>query len=276
MEEKTQRKKMLNLGCGARFRDGWVNIDFVSNDKNVRAYNLNKGIPYPDNSFDVVYHSHVLEHFTKTDAEKFIAECYRVLKPGGIIRIAVPDLEAIAKNYLKFLELAENDKIAEANYDWTMLEMYDQTVRTYGGGEMKKYYHQERIINADFVKSRMGHFFEIMTAKKAARTVKGWKKRVKKIVSPHAIKLFFKKLKNNITGGYYELGKFRMSGEIHQWMYDRFSLSRLLKNAGFKEVTKRTASESYIADWQKYDLDTEPDGSVYKPDSLFMEAKKII
>ena len=271
-----EQKKFLNLGCGDRYLNDWENVDFVSTNKNVQAWNLTKGIPYPDNTFDVVYHSHVLEHFIKTDAERFIAECYRVLKPSGIIRIAVPNLEIIAKNYLKFLELAiSNDKTAEANYDWMMLEMYDQTVRTYGGGEMKKYFKQEKMINAGFVKSRMGHFFEIMTAKKSRQKESRWKKQIKKLISPYIIKNFFKKWKKKMTcGEYKELGKFRMSGEIHQWMYDRFSLSRLLKNVGFKQIIQRSASESYISDWEKCNLDTEPDGTVYKPDSLFMEAKK--
>ena len=57
-------------------------------------------------------------------------------------------------------------------------------------------------------------------------------------------------------------------------MYDSYSLGQILLEAGFKDICTRTATESYVEGWQKYNLDTEPDGSVYKPDSLFMEAKK--
>jgi hypothetical protein len=49
---------------------------------------------------------------------------------------------------------------------------------------------------------------------------------------------------------------------------------RLLEDCGFQQIVRRTATESYIPDWPEFNLDTEPDGSVYKPDSLFMEAIK--
>ncbi len=92
--------KYLNLGCGNRFDPNWINIVFFAYDKCVIQHNLHLGIPFPDNSFEMVYHSHLLEHFLKQDAAKFLIECFRVLKPGEIIRIAVPDLEAITKLYL--------------------------------------------------------------------------------------------------------------------------------------------------------------------------------
>ena len=57
-------------------------------------------------------------------------------------------------------------------------------------------------------------------------------------------------------------------------MYDHYSLSSLLKKCGLQEITKRTAQESYIPEWTSFNLDTEPDGSVYKPDSLYMESIK--
>jgi predicted SAM-dependent methyltransferase len=80
----------INLGCGFTFNDSWVNVDFISTGKDVIAHNLTQGIPFKDYSFQAAYHSHELEHFTKTDAEKFISECYRILQSGGILRIAIP------------------------------------------------------------------------------------------------------------------------------------------------------------------------------------------
>ena len=68
--------------------------------------------------------------------------------------------------------------------------------------------------------------------------------------------------------------RFRVGGEIHQWMYDRHSLAKLLRDAGFTDPVCRHPDESYVADWKRYNLDTEPDGRVYKPDSLFMEARR--
>ena len=51
----------LNLGCGDRYHPDWTNINFTSTGGGVIAHNLKQGIPFPDESFDVVYHSHVLE-----------------------------------------------------------------------------------------------------------------------------------------------------------------------------------------------------------------------
>lgn len=270
------RLKKLNLGCGDRINPNWVNVDCSSNVNGVIIHNLLQGIPFPDDYFDVVYHSHVLEHFTRIEGENFIKECYRVLKPNGIIRIAVPDLETIAKNYLTYLELSQSgDTIMIANYDWTMLEMFDQCVRNYGGGEMKKYLKQEKIINKKFVQDRIGYFFNVMTQKPTPATIPSWKRRIKSIIPISKIKGILTKINNLIfSTNYIKIGKFRTSGEVHQWMYDKFSLGRLLGKSGFKDIVQRSANQSYIINWTNYNLDTQPDGTIYKPDSLFMEARK--
>src|SRR5450631_925025 len=95
--------RRLNLGCGHRFHPDWVNLDIVPQHPDVRKCDLSEGIPFPDQSFDVVYHSSMLEHFRREDARRLIEECRRVLKPGGIIRIATPGLERICELYLEVL-----------------------------------------------------------------------------------------------------------------------------------------------------------------------------
>jgi hypothetical protein len=72
-----------------------------------------------------------------------------------------------------------------------------------------------------------------------------------------------------------QMGRFRQSGEVHQWMYDRYSLALLLEKCGLEKIVQRTATESCIPDWGNWNLDTEPDGTLYKPDSLYMEAIKL-
>src|SRR4051812_26231586 len=107
----------LNLGCGSRYHRDWIHIDIEPSTPHGIAYDLSEGIPQPDNSCDVVYHSHVLEHIRRQHAGPFIAECYRVLKPGGVIRVVVPDLERITRTYLEKLEGASNgDSAAQADY----------------------------------------------------------------------------------------------------------------------------------------------------------------
>ena len=70
------------------------------------------------------------------------------------------------------------------------------------------------------------------------------------------------------------LGRFRLSGEIHHWMYDRYSLSLLLDRSGFESPVERSGFDSAIDNWAQYNLDGDQHGTVYKPDSLYLEAIK--
>ncbi|SOD81198.1 class I SAM-dependent methyltransferase [Spirosoma fluviale] len=281
-------KTYLNLGCGYRYQTGWTNVDYVSTGDGVLAHNLLQGIPFSENSFEVVYHSHILEHFSKADGKQFIQECYRVLKPNGTIRIAVPDLEQIVREYTKNLEKAlEGDAKAPQDYEWIMLELYDQVVRSKSGGEMADYIFQPEIPNEDYVFARLGeearnlrkgNLASLNQPKKEPSTPKDKRSMFRKVLS---------KLKNNLRQvlfqseikfyqenlHYITLGKFRLGGEIHQWMYDSYSLSKLLTEIGFKEVKIQTAFESQIPNWNSYELETK-EGIIFKPDSLFIEAKK--
>lgn len=276
--------KFLNLGCGNRFFDEWINVDFISTNKNVLSHNLLEGIPFGNDNFDAVYHSHVLEHFTKNDASKFLYECHRVLKKDGIIRIAVPDLEGIVRSYLNNLDNAKDSptEINQANYEWSILELYDQVVRNNSGGEMSSYWTQGKMINQDFVESRMG--FEFLNHRNAVILKNQYKN--KKLIKNKYFKYFksqIDSIKNkliiHLIGDkeyykFYKIGKFRSSGEIHQWMYDIYSMTMLLEKIGFKDVRKVDAFTSGINNWEKYLwLDVEG-GKVRKPDSLFIEAKK--
>ena len=71
----------------------------------------------------------------------------------------------------------------------------------------------------------------------------------------------------------YQIGKFRLSGEIHQWMYDRYSLTCLLQSCGGNKIQIRDAFTSYMKKWEEYSLDGIKK-IVRKPDSLFIEAIK--
>lgn len=273
--------KYLNLGCGSRFIESWINIDFVSNSPYVKAHNLLNGIPLPDNSVDVVYHSHVLEHFPKDSAGPFIRECYRVLKPGGIIRIAVPELEQLARNYISNLEnvLNNENEINAANYQWSVIELLDQMVRNYSGGEMGKYWTQKKIINEDYVTKRVGYEFAafrtdyIESLKQPPQPAPQLpkKKLTDRIKNRLFVTLFPSKIPNERQ---VEIGKFRTAGEIHQWMYDRYSLKVLLQNTGFTSVQQQQANTSSIAGWDKFSFLDVENGVARKPDSLFMEAVK--
>lgn len=272
----------LNLGCGSRFHPDWDNVDFVPTAPKVRACDLTKGLPYPDDSFDVVYHSHLLEHLPRQFVLPFLRECGRVLRPRGVIRVAVPDLEMIARLYLESLEKASQGSTEWChNYDWMMLEMYDQTVRERACGECAEYLRRDPVPNWDFVFTRWGVqarlLLEAVRTREPGPPNDGRPSRVAwRYVFRNPGRVLRSKLIKTILGtedrDALRLGRFRRGGEIHMWMYDAYSLKRLLDQAGFIDITRQTATESRIPNWKDYHLDSEPDGSAYKPDSLYMEA----
>lgn len=241
---------MCNLGCGSRMHPDWINIDFQGDGKNVLSWDLRHGLPLPDHSCDAVYSSHAIEHFDRDGARRFLLECRRVLKPGGVIRLVAPDLESIVRAYLACLDAARRGEFgASDRYDWIIIELLDQMVRHRGGGEMLKYWCREEVPAEDFVASRVGTEYW-----RARKHCKG------------------RALDTSLSSAG-QVGNFRLGGEVHQWMYDRYSLGKLLADSGFTDICPCRADESSISDFTEYDLDTEPDGSVYKPDSFFIEAK---
>jgi len=279
----------LNLGCGDKFHKDWVNIDMVSTTPYVKAVNLLKGIPYPANEFEVVYHSQVLEHIPKQEAQAFLSDCCRVLKPGGTLRIVLPDLEDIARNYIKLLDqnLENTTPESKANYEWMLLEMYDQAIRNIPGGMMTDFISQQEMANEDFVLDRIGHIGknirkgflglpidrpsvqELTKESFLTRAIR----RIKKELAAFRrgiINLMLTQKERNAL----KVGEFRLGGEIHYWMYDRYSLKELLLASGFKEVFLMSPHKSNIPDWASYELDVRANGDVYDPTSLFMEARK--
>ena len=120
--------KYLNVGCGKKFSTDtiWENIDMVSHSKHVRSYNLIKGFPYSDNSFDAVYHCQVLEHIPKEEAANFLKECLRVLKPGGILRVVVPDLQNIMQEYQRLPRKKDMNIKMEDRQGYKAIVIYHQ------------------------------------------------------------------------------------------------------------------------------------------------------
>lgn len=248
--------KLVNLGCGYRYHPDWINVDSYPAGPDVIVHNLKNGLPFSDNEFDIVYHSHLLEHLSKNYTPVFLGECRRILKPGGIIRVVVPDLEQIARLYLTLLEQAWQGNVqAQEHYDWILIELLDQLVRHRPGGDMLDYWKQNPMPAEDFVIERVGS--EVLASLAVLRAT-DTKPQPLDISEPDA----------------QQVGTFRLSGEVHLWMYDRYSLKKLLQVVGFENIQVLSANESNIPGFNAYLLDIEANGSVRKPDSLFMEAKK--
>ena len=120
----------INVGCGTTPIEGWLNFDNswsvrlaslpiplsllrgsngnasvkfmkVAREQGIRWADATKRIPLADDSVEVVYSSHMIEHLDRRQANAFLAEAKRVLAPNGIIRIAIPDIGKFAAEYLR-------------------------------------------------------------------------------------------------------------------------------------------------------------------------------
>lgn len=101
---------------------------------NILVHNLAKGIPFETESIDAVYHSHMLEHLDRDVAPGFLLEVKRVLKPGGIQRIVVPDLQLLCRRYLSHLESCDRDSQEIPKHDGYVSAIIEQCVRKEGTG----------------------------------------------------------------------------------------------------------------------------------------------
>lgn len=127
----------LHLGSGPHAEPGWVNVDKswsarISRNRplaealyrigvldeqqrharwpdEVIQRDLAKSLEWDTRSVAAIYSSHMLEHFERREADRFLGECLRVLRPGGVIRIALPNLKAAAHRYIAAAEAGEAD-----------------------------------------------------------------------------------------------------------------------------------------------------------------------
>ena len=91
------RSTRLHVGCGSVQLEGWVNADIDPRAQLI--VNLKRRLPFPANALDRIYSEHVLEHVSAEDGVSFLREAHRTLRPGGVIRVAMPDLDDLIDGY---------------------------------------------------------------------------------------------------------------------------------------------------------------------------------
>ena len=123
-----EQARKLHLGCGLNTPEGWINLDGSWNawvakhptvhrvletlhvlpaslldvpwSHNVLIHDVRKPLPFLGSSLSAIYASHLLEHLYLEEAKRLLKECLRVLRPGGVLRMVVPDLRAIVLEYM--------------------------------------------------------------------------------------------------------------------------------------------------------------------------------
>ena len=89
----------LHLGCGKRHIPGFIHIDAIDYSHVDHVATIDNLSFVGDDTVDLIYNCHVLEHFKRREVAKVLTEWKRVLKPGGILRISVPDFASLCEVY---------------------------------------------------------------------------------------------------------------------------------------------------------------------------------
>src|SRR5262249_10124500 len=96
----TATSRRLNWGCGPRGVDGWINADRVPGPASAIVRDIRDGLPLRDRSIDYAVAIHGLQDLSYLDVAPALAELRRILKPGAVLRLALPDLDRAMRAHL--------------------------------------------------------------------------------------------------------------------------------------------------------------------------------
>ncbi len=275
---------LVNVGCGLRFDPAWLNLDLHSRVPEVKECNFLQGLPLDDECAEVVYCAAVLEHVLPAEVPRFLQDCFRVLQPGGIFRVSVPDFEAQARLYLSLLDAsAIGDGEAADRLEWILLEMFDQGSRDCSGGYMAEFLASKGERHRDFIRDRIGKEGVALIPKLSKRRFRAGVDLAAKrshlvrggVIGQWLFKFLLrsKDVRGDLAA--LEVGRFRLrSGEVHRWAYSFPTLKKLLEGAGFNHVERMEHGRSRVQQWDSYHLEIDSEGQVEKPDLMVLEAVK--
>jgi predicted SAM-dependent methyltransferase len=118
----------LHLGCGTNILPGWANID-VDGPSAVLRWDLTQPLPLQTGTVSFIFNEHFIEHITRPQAVALLSECYRLLIPGGVLRISTPSLRKLIDEYLL------NRTTEWIDVDWhpaTPCQMMNEAMRLWG------------------------------------------------------------------------------------------------------------------------------------------------
>jgi predicted SAM-dependent methyltransferase len=122
----------LHVGCGPVNLPGWINIDHGATSSADIRLDITQGLPYDSESIDLIYSEHFIEHFTVEQGVALFRDFHRVLKPGGVVRTATPDMRFILKRY--FFMWRRQEWLTRYGYEYiqTRAEMVNIGFREWG------------------------------------------------------------------------------------------------------------------------------------------------
>jgi predicted SAM-dependent methyltransferase len=143
----------LHLGCGKKYIPGFIHIDVVEYDHINHVASIDNLSFIPDESVDLIYNCHVLEHFKRQDVNRVLKEWYRVLKKGSILRTSVPDFEKIVEVYTKYKDLkmvigplfGRMDYLYNIHYNTFDFKTIEEELKKAGFKDVYRYNWQETI-----------------------------------------------------------------------------------------------------------------------------------
>jgi predicted SAM-dependent methyltransferase len=139
----------LHLGCGEKYLEGYVNIDFPDSEQSIIKtkadiyYKNMQELSYGENSIDEIRSHHLFEHFSRAEALKLITRWRRWLKPGGVLVIETPDFTTSAAMFLQSFSLQRRFQLSRHIYG----------SQEAGWAQHKDYWDKEKFV---FVLSSLG------------------------------------------------------------------------------------------------------------------------
>jgi predicted SAM-dependent methyltransferase len=265
----------INLGCGNIYltEDGWTNYDYSPSHSSVQRANLFGPLPIQDESAELVYSSHFLEHIPYDLVQGFLSECYRILAPGGILRLVLPDLEELCQSYLLHRKNNEHD-LAKV----VLLEMIDQCVRRQSGGQLGQLYSRLGTLSSqnkkiiEFIHYRTGEDILASAQERSKSRNINFLRSMRTRLEQAWIRLVVSLLPKAFRSQNVSLAAV---GERHHWLWDFHQLHKLLAETGFASIARCKADISSFVGFPFYPLDLDKTGAPRKgAESMYIEAQK--